>query len=135
MWARLKELAEYVLTLRRERCVYLGIKIERERFVEDPSKWPRSSGRTKATIHYEWTNVFLRNGVAYRTAIEVRDLFHHSRGPPKGPLSSICPSGLVFTNDYAEALGKAVHEGIEFKGIAYESEAPYAPEAASEWRR
>ena len=49
---------------------------------------------------------------------------HHSRGPPKGPLSATAPSGLVFTIEYAEALGKAVHEGIEFKGIAYESEAP-----------
>ena len=49
---------------------------------------------------------------------------HHSRGLPKGPLSSTAPSGLVFTIDYAEALGKAVHEGIEFKGIAYESDAP-----------
>ena len=104
--------------------MYLGIKIERDRYEGDPSKWPRSSGRTKATIHYEWTNVFLRNGVAYRTVIEVHHLLHHSRGPPKGPLSSTAPSGLVFTIDYAEALGEAVHEGIEFKGIAYESEAP-----------
>ena len=98
---------------------------ERDRYEEDPSKWPRSSGRTKATIHYEWTNVFLRNGVAYRAAIVVYDLLHHSRGPPKGPLSSTAPSGLVFTIDYAEALGEAVHEGIAFKGIiAYEFEAP-----------
>ena len=93
--------------------MYLGIKIERDRYEEDPSKWPRSSVRTKATIHHESTNVFLRNGVAYRTAIEVHHLLHHSRGPPKGPLSSTAPSGLVFTIDYVEALGKAVHEAIE----------------------
>ena len=31
---------------------------------------------------------------------------------------------LILTVAYAEALGYAVHEGIEFKGIAYESDAP-----------
>ena len=63
MWARLKENAENELTLRRERCVYLGIRLERDRYEEDPSKWPRSSGRTKATIHYEWANVLLLIGL------------------------------------------------------------------------
>ena len=53
MWERFKELAENEVTLRREHCVYLGIKIQRDRYEEDPSKWPRSSGKTKATVYYE----------------------------------------------------------------------------------
>ena len=75
-------------------------------------------------MYYEWTNVLGKNGSVYRSWLDVNNLLHHSRGPPKSPLSSTAPSGLVFTIDFAEALGKAVHEGIEFKGIAYESDAP-----------
>lgn len=123
-WKRFKQLAENELTLRREHCVYLGIRIEGDLYEEDPSKWHRAVGRTKATVYYEWTDVSVKSGVAYRTGIDVYHLLHHSRGPPKGPLSSTAPSGLVFTVDYAEALGRAVHEGIEFKGISYESDAP-----------
>ena len=124
IWKQFKELAENEMTLRREQCVYLGIKIERERYEDDPSRWPRSSAVTNAAVHYEWTNVKVKSGTAYRTEIETHNILHHSRGPPKGPLSSTAPSGLVFTVDYAEALRKAVNEGIEFKGIAYESDAP-----------
>ena len=134
-WKRFKEIAENEMTLRREHCLYLGIRIEGDRYEGDPSKWHRGAGGTKATVYYEWTNVFVKSGVAYRTGIMVSHLLHHSRGPPKGPLSSTAPPGLVFTVDYAEALGRAVHEDIAFKGIAYESDAPYTRETASEWRR
>ena len=102
----------------------LGVKIERDRYEEDPSKWPRSSGRTKATVHFEWTNLAERSGAPYRTFLIANNGLQHSRNFPKGPLSASAPSVLIFTVDYAEALGKAVHEGIEFKGIAYESDAP-----------
>ena len=94
-WKRLKGLAENEMILRREHCVYLGIQLQRERYEEDPSKWPRSSGGTKSTVYYEWTNVLSKTGNAYRTAIEAHHLLHHSRGPPKGPLSSTC---LLYTS-------------------------------------
>ena len=50
-------------------------------------------------------------------------MLHNARGIPKGPLSSSAPSGLVFTVEFAEALGKLVHEELAFKGIAFESDA------------
>ena len=112
------------MTLRCEHCVYLGINVARDRFEEDPSKWHRSAGGTKATVYFEWSRVLTKGGTVYRSSISVYDLVHHSRRPPKGPLSSTAPSNLTFTVEYAEALGKAVHEGIKFKGIAFEGEAP-----------
>ena len=66
-------------------------------------------------------NVFNRDSTAYRSSVRAD---HDDRGVPKNPLSTGAPSGLTFTVDFAVALGKAVHEGIEFKGIAYESDAP-----------
>ena len=112
------------MTLRREHCKYIGIQIGRGQYEEDPNKWSRSSGRTKAIVYFEWTYVRAKDGDAYRTSMSVNHLLHNARGPPKGPLSATASSGLTFTVDYAEALGKAVHEGIEFKGIAFEGEAP-----------
>ena len=123
LWKRFQDIAENEMTLRRERCVYLGIWLGRDLYEKDPSKWPRSSGATKSTVYYEWTDVRSRCGAPYRSSICAHDLLHHARSVPKCPLSTSAPSGLVFTAEFAEALGKLVHEELYFKGIAFEADA------------
>ena len=95
-WKYFKELAANEMTLRCEHCVYLGINVARDRFEEDPSKWHRSAGGTKATVYFEWPGVLTKGGTVYRSSSSVCDLVHHSRRPPKGPLSSTAPSNLTF---------------------------------------
>ena len=45
-------------------------------------------------------------------------------GIPHNPLFASSASALTFTVEFAEALGKAVHEKIDFQEIAFEVDAP-----------
>ena len=123
---RLEEVTTVEMTLRRTPCIYLGMEISGGRYEADPGNWPSkcypSAGKTKATVVYEWQHVRGRGGCVHRTAVDARHILHHDRGVPKSPLTSSAPSGLVFTIEFADALAKAVHESVEFKGLVYEGD-------------
>ena len=109
------------LTYRRTHCVYLGVEVRPGHFEKDPRKWQLSFNRCKAEATFEWPNVIDRDGTTHRSLVRANDA---SRGIPHNPLFTGSASALTFTVEFAEALGKAVHEKIDFQGIAFEGDAP-----------
>ena len=90
-------------------------------FEKDQRKWQLNFNRSKAEVAFEWPNVIARDGTSHRSLVRANDA---SRGVPHNPLLTCSASALTFTVDFAEALGKAVHEEISFQGVAFEGDAP-----------
>ena len=118
---KLELMAQNELTFRRMRCVYVGLEVRPGKFERDQRKWSVNFEKSKAEVTFEWPNVLDRDGETYRSSVRIDNAF---RGVPRNPLFTASASGLTFTVEFAEALGKAVHEGIEFRGIAFEGDAP-----------
>ena len=121
-----EDAAEVEMNTRRTPCRYLGIELPGGQYEPDPSKWPAaqysSRRKTQATVFYEWTHVLGRGGEVHRVGVQANNLLHNHRFVPQSPLAASAPSGLTFTVEFVEALAKALHEHVEFKGIAYEGE-------------
>ena len=90
-------------------------------FEKDQRKWHLGFDRSKAEVTFERPNVIDRDGSTYRTSVRANDA---NRGIPHNPLFTSSASALTFTVEFAEALGKAVHEAIDLQGVAFEGDAP-----------
>ena len=66
-------------------------------------------------------NVIDRDGTTHRSSVRAD---RTDRSVPCNTLFAGSSSGITFTVEFAEALGKAVHEEIDFQGVAFEGDAP-----------
>ena len=118
---KLELMAQNELTLRRTHCVYLGVEVRPGQFEKDQRKWQLNFNRSKAEVAFEWPNVIDRDGTTHRSSVRAD---RTGRSVPCNPLFAGSSSGITFTVDFAEALGKAVHEAIDSQGVAFEGDAP-----------
>ena len=82
------------------------------------------TSKTKAEVHYEWAFVS-REGKPHRVSTSVNHVLHNKRTPSVNPLQSSACSRLTFPIEFFNAVASNVLAGIEFKGIAYESDRPH----------
>ena len=67
-------------------CTYLG-QSQGSKYEPDPSKW--TSGRTRATVWYEWNHVYRgADREPHRVCTSVHDILHHERAAPHYPLKA-----------------------------------------------
>ena len=128
LWRKLCAVAERETQQRKAPCAYLGLAVSGDRFEADPSKWPAkfhpgSQGNTKAVVYFEWVGVAIENK-AHAVAVSVSNVLHHQRSLPQHPLAHAAPSGLKFSAQFMDAVAQNVHEGVRFKGTAFEGERP-----------
>ena len=127
LWRDLVEAAKAQEQIHRSGCAYLGLPTGYDAFEPDPAKWPAHlcppSGKNDAAVAFEWLHVRTQ-GAPHRVIVRARNALSESRSIPHSPLKACAPSGLTFTDEFADALAKLVHEDVQFKGIAFESDKP-----------
>ena len=127
LWHKLRAAAEEETHKRKAPCAYLGQAVVGGKFIADPDKWPAKydavadERKTKTMVHFEWAGVSV-DGKPYITAASVNDILKNGRTIPQNPLSHTAPSGLKFSPQFMDCVAQNVHEGIRFKGSAFEGE-------------
>ena len=125
---RLESIATSEMVRHRAPCQYLGLHVGAQRFEPDPSKWPSRldpmrSSKTHAVVWFEWLHV-TRDGQPHRVDAKVDHLLFHQRPVPAHPLKNSTPSQLTFSIEFMVALGRNIHNKIEFKGVVFDGEHP-----------
>ena len=124
LYKRLLESASLETKQRKAPCKYLGVDIGTGKFEADPGKWPSRSylgKKTHATVYFEWEHV-LSEELPHRCSISVDDLLHNQRSVAGHPLKRSAFSNLTFSIEFMKAVAANVHQGVQFKGIAYDQE-------------
>ena len=122
LYRALLQLAATETVVRKVPCVYLGAQIAENRFESDPAKWA-CQGKKRVRAWFEFPGVSVE-GKAYRVSLEIHNISQHNRSVPRSPLSHWAFTRATFTVDFFNAVASNVRKGIQFKGIAYESERP-----------
>ena len=103
-------------------CKYLGLQMGPNHYEPDPQMWPSGlleHQKSHVSVAFEWQHVGIRGGK--HTATCRADNVCGGRRVPMNPLRN-CPTGLTFGLAFFEAVGANVLDGIQFRGIAYETE-------------
>ena len=117
--------AEMETRLNKAPCKYLGLQLGPGIYEPDPHLWPSAAlaqQKSHASVVYEWQYV-TASGKPHTATCRINKLVYLGRRVSMNPFRS-CPTGLTFDIAFLEAVGKAVREGIEYRGVAYESERP-----------
>ena len=120
---RLEDAADRASLNTKAPCAYLGLSIAGGRYEKNPKKWPSNkcpkSRKNLVKVTFEWRHV-RRDDEPHRVDVRVDHAVKH--GIPYCPLSSSAPSNLVFSLGFLETVATSKREGIEFKGVCFESD-------------
>jgi len=122
---QLVAVADMETRLTKAPCKYLGIQLSPGSYEPDPHLWPAAAlaqQKSHASVIYEWQYVTTA-GKPHTVTCRVNHVVYGGRRVSMNPFRS-CPTGLHFDIAFFEAVGKLVREGIQYRGVAYESERP-----------
>ncbi len=125
LFRQLVTVADTETRLTKAPCKYLGLQVGPGSYEPDPHLWPSAAlarPKSNASVVYQWQYV-TASGKPHTVTCRVDNLVYLGQRISMNPFRS-CPTGLTFDIAFFGAVGKAVREGIEYRGVAYESERP-----------
>ena len=119
LYRRLAAIADVETKASKAPCHYLGLDMGAGSYEPDPGKWNLASldaSKTQVNVIYEWKHVKAK-GEHHRVSCNVNHLIHNGRRVSGNPLKHSSPTGLTFSIEFFDAVGRNVRTGIQYKGI------------------